>query len=213
MATAAQSAASRANGARAKGPVSAEGLRISSANSLKHGLRSDALAEELRTVTHSRNAAHVAGRNVMRRRIWMNFLLRATWSSRSTLNAQRRRAAACLDREKESAGDKAIEQVQELASRLYFDPTGPTSKYGLETVVFDKVGTSSSGGVDDANQPAKLVNQLEATAVGCTWLLHEWKLLRDRAENGLWYSLDRLKAIRLLGCQPVDAIDQWRSGY
>ena len=119
-------------------------------------------------------------------------------------------AAACLDREKESAGDKAIEQVQELASRLYFDPTGPTSKYGLEDVVFDKVGTSSSGGADDANQPAKLVNQLEATAVGCTWLLHEWKLLRDRAVNGLWFSLDRLKAIRLLGCQPVDAIDQRR---
>ena len=28
--------------------------------------------------------------------------------------------------------------------------------------------------------------------------------------DGLWYSLDRLKAIRLLGCQPVDAIDQWQ---
>ena len=26
----------------------------------------------------------------------------------------------------------------------------------------------------------------------------------------MWYSLDRLKAIRLLGCQPVDAIDQWQ---
>ena len=98
-----------------------------------------------------------------------------------------RTAAACLDREKEDADDKAIEQVRELASRLYFDPTGPTSKYGLEDVVFDKVGTSSSGGADEAYQPAKLVNQLEATAVGCTWLLHEWKLLRDRAVNGLWY--------------------------
>ena len=119
-----------------------------------------------------------------------------------------RTAAACLDREKEGADDKAIEQVQELASRFYFDPTGPTSKYGLENVVFDKVGTSSSGGADEANQPAKLVNELESTMVGCRWLLHEWELLRDRAVNGFWYSPDRLKAMRLLGFQPVDAIDQ-----
>ena len=72
-------------------------------------------------------------------------------------------AAACLDREKEDADYKAIDRARELGSRLYFDPTGPTSKYGLETVVFDQVGTSSSGEKDDAYQPAKLVNELEST--------------------------------------------------
>ena len=118
-------------------------------------------------------------------------------------------AAACLDREKEDADDKAIDRARELGSRLYFDPTGPISKYGIETVVFDKIGTSSSGGADDAYQPAKLVNELESTMVGCRWLLHEWELLKDRAVNGIWYSPDRLKAVRLLGFQPVDAIDQW----
>ncbi len=210
MATAAQSAASRANGARSLGPASAEGLRISSANSLKHGLRSERVAEEVENSYALEE----------RRRTWLaqcdaqtdmdEFLITSNVVLSFNLERVWRAAAACLDREKESAGDKAIEQVQELASRLYFDPTGPTSKYGLEMVVFDKVGTSSSGGADEAYQPAKLVSQLEATAVGCAWLLHEWKLLRDRAVNGLWYSLDRLKAIRLLGCQPVDAIDQRR---
>ena len=144
----------------------------------------------------------------MHRRIWTNFLSRATWSSRSTSNACGA-AAACLDREKEDADDKAIDRARELGSRLYFDPTGPTSKYGLETVVFDQVGTSSSGEKDEAYQPAKLVNELESTMVGCRWLLHEWELLKDRAVNGIWYSPDRLKAVRLLGFQPVDAIDQW----
>ena len=47
MATAAQSAASRANGARAKGPVSDHGRLISSMNALKHGFRSERVAEEV----------------------------------------------------------------------------------------------------------------------------------------------------------------------
>ncbi len=179
-------------------------------NALKHGFRSERVAEEV----VSSSALE------QRRRTWLaqcdaqtdmdEFLITSNVVLSFNLERVWRAAAACLDREKESADDKAIEQVQELASRLYFDPTGPTSKYGLEMVVFDVAGASTSGATDDAYQPAKLVNQLEATAVGCTWLLHEWKLLRDRAVNGLWYSLDRLKAIRLLGCQPVDAIDQWQ---
>ncbi len=210
MATAPQIAASRVNGARSVGPTSAEGLRTASMNALKHGLRSERVAEEVENSYALEE----------RRRTWLaqsdaqtdmdEFLITSNVVLSFNLERVWRAAAACLDREKENAGDKAIEQVQELASRLYFDPTGPTSKNGIEPVVFDKVGTSSSGGADDANQPAKLVNQLEATAVGCTWLLHEWKLLRDRAVNGLWFSLDRLKAIRLLGFQPVDAIDQRR---
>ncbi len=179
-------------------------------NALKHGFRSERVAEEVESSYALEE----------RRRTWLaqsdaqtdmdEFLITSNVVLSFNLERVWRAAAACLDREKESAGDKAIEQVQELASRLYFDPTGPTSKYGLENVVFDKVGTSSSGGADEAYQPAKLVSQLEATAVGCAWLLHEWKLLRDRAVDGLWFSLDRLKAIRLLGCQPVDAIDQWQ---
>ncbi len=179
-------------------------------NALKHGFRSERVAEEVESSYAFEE----------RRRTWLaqsdaqtdmdEFLITSNVVLSFNLERVWRAAAACLDREKESAGDKAIEQVQELASRLYFDPTGPTSKYGLEMVVFDEAGTSTSGATDEAYQPAKLVNQLEATAVGCTWLLHEWKLLRDRAVNGLWYSLDRLKAIRLLGCQPVDAIDQWQ---
>ena len=210
MATASQIAASQKNGARSVGPTSEEGLRISSKNALKHGLRSERVAEKVESSYALEE----------RRRTWLaqcdaqtdmdEFLITSNVVLSFNLERVWRAAAACLDREKESADDKAIEQVQELASRLYFDPTGPTSKYGLEMVVFDEAGTSTSGATDDAYQPAKLVNQLEATAVGCTWLLHEWKLLRERAVNGLWYSLDRLKAIRLLGCQPVDAIDQWR---
>ena len=209
MATASQRAASRLNGARGQGPTSERGRLISSKNSLKHGFRSERVAEEVESSSALEERRARGWRNVMHRRIWMNFLSRATWSSRSALNACARAAAACLDREKEDADDKAIDRARELGNRLYFDPTGPISKYGLETVVFDQVGTSSSGEKNEANQPAKLVDELESTMVGCRWLLHEWELLKDRAVNGIWYSPDRLKAVRLLGFQPVDAIDQW----
>ena len=209
MATASQRAASRLNGARGQGPTSERGRLISSKNSLKHGFRSERVAEEVESSSALEE----------RRRTWLaqcdaqtdmdEFLITSNVVLSFSLERVWRTAAACLDREKEDADDKAIDRARELGSRLYFDPTGPISKYGLETVVFDQVGTSSSGEKDEAYQPAKLVNELESTMVGCRWLLHEWELLKDRAVHGIWYSPDRLKAVRLLGFQPVDAIDQW----
>ena len=160
MATASQVAASRLNGSRGRGPVSVEGLRISRMNSLKHGFRSERVAEEVESSSALEERRRTWLANAMHRRIWMNFLLQATWFSRSTLNACGATAAACLDSEKENADDKAIEQVRELASRLYFDPTGPTSKYGIERVVFDKVGTSSSGGAMKHISPRSLSTSL-----------------------------------------------------
>ncbi len=178
-------------------------------NALKHGFRSERVAEEVESSSALEE----------RRRTWLaqcdaqtdmdEFLITSNVVLSFNLERVWRAAAACLDREKEDADDKAIDRARELGSRLYFDPTGPISKYGIETVVFDQVGTSSSGEKDEANQPAALVCELESTPVGCKWLLSEWGLLRDRAVNGIWYSPDRLKAVRLLGFQPVDAIDQW----
>ncbi|MGO9916662.1 MAG: hypothetical protein ACLQIB_18435 [Isosphaeraceae bacterium] len=47
---------------------------------------------------------------------------------------------------------------------------------------------------------------LERSAAGCCWLLEEWQALRAQLEStGFWQSHDRLKAIRLLGRQPVEA--------
>ena len=67
-----------------------------------------------------------------------------------------------------------------------------------------------SGQVDDPNQPYLLVKDLEASAKGCQALLDEWTILRGRVEDNLpWQPPDRLKAIRMLGKQPIDvAIDR-----
>ena len=62
--------------------------------------------------------------------------------------------------------------------------------------------------VDEPLDPARIVNRLEATALGCRWLLDRWGELRRILDAGLkWTSPDRLRAVRLLGKQPLDAAD------
>ena len=92
----------------------------------------------------------------------------------------------------------------------FWDPRGPISSYGLWPLAQGGPPTSWSGQVDDPNQPYLLVKDLEASAKGCQALLDEWTILRSRVEDNLpWQPPDRLKAIRMLGKQPIDvAIDR-----
>ena len=77
--------------------------------------------------------------------------------------------------------------------------------YALWPLAHGGPSTSWSGQVDDPNQPYLLVKDLEASAKGCQALLDEWTVLRGRVENNLpWQPQDRLKAVRMLGKQPVD---------
>ncbi|HEX3448330.1 MAG TPA: hypothetical protein VHS97_08760, partial [Isosphaeraceae bacterium] len=48
----------------------------------------------------------------------------------------------------------------------------------------------------------------QATAGGCQWMLDRWSELRSILEEGLdWQSADKLKAVRLLGRHPIEAVD------
>ena len=61
---------------------------------------------------------------------------------------------------------------------------------------------------DDADRPAALILQLQSTLIGCEWLLGEWARLQTILnKHRPWISADKLKAVRLLGRQPFDAID------
>jgi hypothetical protein len=72
----------------------------------------------------------------------------------------------------------------------------------------DRPRVSSSGLGDDPDDPPRLLLHLEATAEGCRWLLDRWAELRALLDRGLsWQSPDKLRAIRLLGRQPLDAAD------
>ena len=108
--------------------------------------------------------------------------------------------------------DRADEVIA-LGRRLFWDPLGPLPLYphlgnnlGRNFVRF-----SWSDEIDDPNEPARILNRLEGTAMGCAWMLDRWRELRSLLENGwTWQPPDRLRAIRLLGQQPMDAVEDNR---
>src|SRR5205814_5702508 len=70
---------------------------------------------------------------------------------------------------------------------------------------------SAAGLGDDPDAPPRLLLRLEATAAGCRWLLDRWAELGSLWDRGFaWQSPDKLKAIRFLGRQPLDAADSER---
>ena len=61
---------------------------------------------------------------------------------------------------------------------------------------------------EEPDLPAAIVVRLEESLVGCEWMLDEWARLQSVLEKRQpWISSDKLKATRLLGRQPFDAID------
>ena len=103
--------------------------------------------------------------------------------------------------------------VVALGRRLFWDRRGPLELYPHsplqdQLLANKQPRTSFSGLAEDPDDPARLLIQLERSEAGCLWLLQRWAELRDILEEGqLWQSIDRFKAIRLLGRQPTDAAD------
>jgi hypothetical protein len=104
------------------------------------------------------------------------------------------------------------QRVIDLGRRLFHDPRGPITSYPhfeyKPHMIPGQPRISWTGLVDDPNHPAALLHELESTHQGCQWLLARWTDLRCRLDLGLaWQPPDKLKAIRLLGHQPLDALD------
>ena len=94
-----------------------------------------------------------------------------------------------------------------LFQRLMFDRRGPTEMYASRDYEHKQPRTSASGEPVDEDRPFRVVAQLEATVPGCQVLLKTWGQLGGVLRRGRgWQSPDKLKAIRLLGFQPMDAL-------
>ena len=113
--------------------------------------------------------------------------------------------------------DEAIREADEvlrLGQKLFSDHRGPLANYphyDRETDGYPESVplVSDSEIVDgDPEDPQRLVLHLQATAGGCQWMLDRWSELRSILEEGLdWQSADKLKAVRLLGRHPIEAVD------
>ncbi len=124
--------------------------------------------------------------------------------------AHRARVQRCTSLIEQSDEDEAA-LAQAVGKQLFFDRAGPAPLYGNRKFFSSKKKTSWNGEAVDPNDPAALVKILERNAAGCCWLRDQWQALRSQLEpNGFWQSNDRLKAIRLLGRQPVEANEDRR---
>ncbi len=201
----------RANALKSTGPKTAAGKARASMNARKHGMRSK--RESIFSDTSYRYEERL--------RKWMahfdaqddvqEYLVATNVSLSFDIERAGRADAANFERTVEESPAKELAEVHETGRLLFYDPCGATAIHGVEPALAGKVTTSGNGpNGEPYTKPGELVRKLESSAAGCCWMLAEWARLRKRAEKNYWSGADRLRATRLLGRQPVDAIDDRR---
>ena len=94
-----------------------------------------------------------------------------------------------------------------IRSRLFHDRQGPIELYPSKSQYYKGPRTSCSDEPDDPLDPIKLILQAEGTVAGCQMLLREWEALRRNLLSGLSIlSHEKLKMLRLMGKQPIQAV-------
>ena len=200
----------RISAQKSTGPRTRAGKARSSMNARKHGLYAerDRLVREesmhyedrLRRWSATTDAQNDLEEFLVNEQVSLSFEIEHTRSAR--IEARETRI--------ENAEADALARVRDLGSRLYLHPLGPAELYGHQTQG-RKTRTSSNAEAVDPNDPAKIVDEIARTAVGCRWLLDELYSLRDNLEpDKFWTGGDRLKAVRLLGRQTTHAADDRR---
>ncbi len=221
MTAAASAAPSRAeinfrNAQSSTGPRSASGKQRIKFNALKHGMRAKTivLPGEDRASFNARLDAwmiDLAPRDELDRFL-VTRAVEVSWKlDRIRQLLEQRRALAGHDHADRLAAE--AEEVVAAGRRLFFDPVGPLCLYPHAPTPAggEPQRVSWSANPDDPDDPARIVVRLEALMLGCAWLLERWGELRELLECGLmWQPHDRLKAVRMLGRQPLDAPDDRR---
>jgi hypothetical protein len=217
--SAAKLEANRKNALLSKGPTSECGKRISSQNAVKHGMRSDAMIlrdedpQELEACKAAwtdkyapRDEVEQSAVDDAVKYMWMRDRARCAQAARVDVTVAEKEFAEAVATKNE---------VLDLSTRLFKDRTGPLTAYPTiddERLQVDWRRQSTSHDPKepfDPDQPAALVIGLTATLQGCEWMLGEWARLETILKEGLpWLPSDKLKAVRLLGHQPLDAIDE-----
>ena len=94
-----------------------------------------------------------------------------------------------------------------IRSRLFHDRQGPIELYPSKSQYYKGPRTSCSDEPDDPLDPIKLILEAESTVAGCQMLLREWEALRRNLLSGLSIlSHEKLKMLRLMGKQPIQAV-------
>ncbi len=211
-------AANRRNARLSSGPRSAEGKRRSSQNAVTHGLRAETLVlqdEDPQALDDRREAWRACllpGDDVEER--FVDSAVVHTWLQDRARRAQVARLNVNIVDYGVDQAQTDAEAVDDLGRRLFKDRIGPLTFYPTPPLVEcddtcrDPTTSYAGRRTDDPDRPAALILCLQSTLLGCEWLLGEWAGLRSILDRGqALLSSDKLKAVRLLGKQPFDALD------
>jgi hypothetical protein len=210
MRTEAQIRASKINGARSRGPVTQEGKERSRFGGLKTGVRARSLILPGENDQEFESELEQAigdfqPRDGTEHRL-VHEIVSADWFHQRAKRVQYERLKSSI----EGAVDREDNDVAATLDRLFADVCGPLATYCLSGAFCGGPQTSFPADVDDSQKPPALVKRLEATAKGCQAMIDTWQEISGRvADNHELQPQDRLRAIRMLGKQPVDAaLDQ-----
>ena len=213
--SAAKLEANRRNCLKSTGPRTSAGKDRSRLNAVKHGARAETLVlpgEDPQALEERREAWRACllpGDDVEARLV--DDAVMSTWQQDRARRAQVARVNADIINAGVAQAQADALEVDDLGRRLFKDRLGPLTLYPTSGDRFDgfrSPSTSFAGKGDDPDRPAELLLRLQSTLAGCEWLLGEWAGLKAILDRGQpWLSSDKLKAVRLLGKQPFDALD------
>ena len=215
MTTPAQVAANQRNSKLSTGPRSYKCKCKSRLNSVRHGMRSKLISTQLILPGESKSEfqrlledvrASLGPRDKVEE-LMARGTVRLSWNLTRIETSRDERLAT---RAKEAVG-REKDEVEKLGVILFRDCRGPLALQGIEKYVQGQKRSSGSDNVDDPDRPAKVLKTLESTALGCRFLLEQWKSIAERVnKNQRVQSHDRFRAIRLLGRDRLDALKDSR---
>ncbi len=197
------------------GPRTSAGKDRSRLNAVKHGARAETLVlrgedpQALEALREAWRACLLPGDDVEARLV--DDAVMSTWQQDRARRAQVARLNADIINAGVAQAQADALEVDDLGRRLFNDRLGPLTFYPTADDRFDDFrspSTSYADKSDDPDRPAELLLRLQSTLAGCEWLIGQWAGLTAILDMGQpWLSSDKLKAVRLLGKQPFDALD------
>jgi hypothetical protein len=210
--------ANRRNSQMSCGPKTESGKSRSKLNAVKHGMRAATLVllDEDAQALEDRKAdwaASLMPRGAAEERI-VDDAVEYTWLRDRARRAQEARLAGNIVNAGVDDAVREADEVLRLGQKLFSDNRGLLPNYPHYDMEEDghpecvPLVSQSEIVESDPEDPQCVVLRLQSTAGGCQWMLDRWSELRAILEEGLdWQSADKLKAVRLLGRQPIEAVD------
>ncbi len=201
------------------GPRSALGKARLTFDAFEHGLRAESrlLAFEDPQELQDRHDAWIealAPRDAVELAL-IHDAVEYTWMQDRASRAQIARININVNNAGIDEAQREADEVLHLGEQLFHDPRGPLALFPHEHGTGPATNeakpprrVSKARRAAEPLSPQRLVLRLQSTVGGCQWLLDRWAELKEILDlEWAWHAPDKLKAVRLLGRQPIDAVD------